>query len=145
MEMKDYEALKRKLCKELEEVKDSKSFGMAEIEIIDKLLHSIKNIGKITEMDEGSSYARDDMSMRRSYGQDDRSYGRYSYNNHDGNYESNDSYAGRRGMHYVRGHYSHAGDEANMLMDKMQRMIDDSELTLDDKSALTRAIDGLRK
>lgn len=133
MEAKDYESLKRKLCKELEEIKERKNMGMAEIEIIDKLTHAIKNIDYIMEKDEGESFG-----YRRSYGQ----YGR-SYDGNESNtgrsYGDDMSYA--RGRHYVRGHYSYGDDMADKLAD----MMESSDLSLDDKSVLRRAMDVLRK
>lgn len=151
MEAKDYEALKKKLCKELEEIKERKNLGMAEIEIIDKLTHSIKSIGAIMQMDEGE-YSYGDMSSRgsyrrsydgRSYGDDNSgNYSERSYNSR--SYDGDRSYS-NRGMHYVRGHYSHAGDDTDMLMDRIQDMMDSSGLSLDDKSILRKAMDVLRK
>lgn len=140
MEYKDYEELKKKLCKELEEIKSSKGLGMAEIEIIDKLTHSIKSLMYIMENSE------DEMS-HNSYGRyrsrEDGMSNRGNYNNgsyDDGSYR-NDSYA-RSGRHYVRGHYSRAEDD---MMSEIEDMMENSNLSLDDKSTLKRAMSILRK
>lgn len=137
MEAKDYESLKRKLCKELEEIKERKNMGMAEIEIIDKLTHAIKNIEYIMEKEDG--YSNRGYSHNDSYGSYRNSY-RDSYdgdNMRDSYSDNNSSY---RGRHYVRGHYSYADDS----MRKIEDMIDDSGLSLDEKATLHKALDTLR-
>ncbi len=136
MESKDYEMLKRKLCKELEEIKDRKNMGMAEIEIIDKLTHAIKNIDYIMENEEGgSSYGNYRMSR---YGTS-----RTSRNSYDGDSYADDGNS-YRSRHYVRGHYSYA-DEDGMMMDKLEDLMDSNKLTLDEKSILRKAMDSMRR
>lgn len=96
MEIRDWEELEKKLCKTTEEMIPRKSFDRADIDVIDKLVHSIDKIGKIKErkmteygmMDGSSSYGpRGGMwnaegsyghMMDDSYG-DRMSYGRDSY------------------------------------------------------------------
>ena len=147
MEVRDYEELKKKLCKELEEIKNHKSMGMAEIEIVDKLTHAIKSIGAIMAMEEGESSYYGGMSRapyRRSY--TGRSYADDRIHEDDRrSYADGDSYASRSGMHYVRGHYSHAGNESDMLMDEIEDMIDDSNISLDEKSKLKKSLMGMRR
>lgn len=124
--------LKRKLCKELEEIKDRKNMGMAEIEIIDKLTHAIKNIDRIVENEDGAS----------SYGNYRMSRNETSRNSYGGNSYDGDSYADNgnsyRNRHYVRGHYSYAEDENAMMMDKLEDLMDSNKLTLDEKSVLKK-------
>lgn len=66
--------LKEKLCDELEEY-GSKEMTAGSLEVIDKLAHTIKNLGKIIEMyEESEGYSsRGDMSYEGNYG---RSYAR---------------------------------------------------------------------
>lgn len=79
MEYREYEELKNNLCKELKEITSKKSMGMAEIEIIDKLTHSIKSINAILQCEEDMSSGRWDSmgsynrgrSMGRGYSQYD--------------------------------------------------------------------------
>ena len=77
--------LKEKLEKELMEITKS---GKLSIDMVDKLVATIYRICKMDAMkDEGYSYAVD-------------------------GYDNGSSYA-RRGMHYVRGHYSRDGGMSN--------------------------------
>lgn len=67
--------LKEKLCQELEEY-NSKEMTAGSLEVIDKLAHTIKNLGKIIEMHEESEgySSRGGMSYEDNYG--GRSYAR---------------------------------------------------------------------
>lgn len=108
MGMKSMYDLRDMLCKELEEITRKGELGAGDLEIAHKLTATIKNIDKIEAMEEdGYSSRRDEYDMR----------GR-----------------GRRGTHYVRGHYSRDG-----AMDKMkhqlQEMLDDA-----DDDSIRRAI-----
>lgn len=136
MEIKDYESLKRKLCKELEEIKEHKNMGMAEIELIDKITHAIKNIEYIMEREDGGT---------SSYGHYGRSYGENSYGrSYDGSYNGTyDNGMSGRNRHYVRGHYSYGGGDD--VMDALSELMESSNLSLDDKSVLRKAMEVLRK
>ena len=140
MEMKQYEELKHKLCKELEEISKKKDFNMGDIESIEKLTASIKNVEKIM-MEDGYS--------QRMYSRDGNwnangSYGRYnSYDDYSREYNDGNSYA-RRGMHYVRGHYSRA-EGMDDVASKIEEMMHDGSLTSEDKSTLRRALDIARR
>lgn len=61
--------LKEKLCQELEEY-NSKEMTAGSLEVIDKLAHTIKNLGKIIEMyEESEGYSsRGSMSYEDGYG-----------------------------------------------------------------------------
>ena len=61
--------LKEKLCQELEEY-NSKEMTAGSLEVIDKLAHTIKNLGKIIEMHEESEgySSRGGMSYEGNYG-----------------------------------------------------------------------------
>ncbi len=85
MGMKAMEHLRELLCTELEEYKSKNKLGMSDIEIVNKLTDTIKNIDKI-EMLEG-----DEGEYSQRYSRENR-----------GSYDSGNSYA----RHYVRGHYS---------------------------------------
>lgn len=80
--------LKEMLCEELEEFARKQELGAGDLEVLHKLTDTIKNIDKICLLEEEGGYSQDDGGD--SYGQ--------------GN-----SYA-NRGQHYVRGHYSRAGE-----------------------------------
>lgn len=86
MSMKALEELKEMLCKELDEISAKGELTAGDLETVDKLSHSAKNIDKLI-MSEQYGYSGDgDWEARGSYGR-------------------GSSYA-NRGQHYVRGHYS---------------------------------------
>lgn len=103
--------LKEMLCKELEEYGRKGEMTTGSLEVVDKLAHTIKNIGKIIEMyDEG----------------DEGSYA-YAYADRDGNRGTNyrgGSYARDRGRNARRdsmGRYSRASEEVvEQLRDLME-------------------------
>lgn len=100
--------LRNMLCEELDELARKGDLGAGDLEIAHKLTDTIKNIDKIEAMEEdGYSSRRDEYDMR----------GR-----------------GRRGTHYVRGHYSRDG-----AMDKMKRQLQEMLDDADDDS-IRRAI-----
>lgn len=87
--MNEIYELKEKLCKELEEYGRKGDLDVGSLEIVDKLAHAVKNLGKIIEMSEeeysgasdgrGGSYNRSyryDGSYARGRRRD--SMGRYS-------------------------------------------------------------------
>ena len=82
--------LKEKLCKELDEIARKPEMGAGDLEIIHKLTDTIKNLDKITLLEEDDGYSQ------AGYRDGGNSYSRGS------------SYA-NRGKHYVRGHYSRDG------------------------------------
>lgn len=137
--------LKEMLCKELEDLTRKGSVSRSDLEPISYLTDSIKNLMKINEMEEGGySYGMGDWSANgnysnRGYSGDDMGYsnGRYPMRN---SYGDDDTMSGRR-MHYVRGHYS----RGDMITDRIEEMMEDNHLSVDDKSILKRAMDIMRK
>lgn len=108
MSMKSMYDLRDMLCKELEEITRKGELGAGDLDIVHKLTDTIKNIDKIEAMEEdGYSSRRDEYDMR----------GR-----------------GRRGTHYVRGHYSRDGGIDNMKR-QLQEMLDNA-----DDESIRRAI-----
>lgn len=108
MGMKSMYDLRDMLCKELDEITRKGELGAGDLDIVHKLTDTIKNIDKIEAMEEdGYSSRRDEYDMR----------GR-----------------GRRGTHYVRGHYSRDGVIDNMKR-QLQEMLDDA-----DDDSIRRAI-----
>lgn len=108
MGMKSMYDLRDMLCKELEEITRKGELGAGDLDIAHKLTGTIKNIDKIEAMeDDGYSSRRDEYDMR----------GR-----------------GRRGTHYVRGHYSRDGGIDNMKR-QLQEMLDNA-----DDESIRRAI-----
>lgn len=139
MEMKDWEELKKKLCKDLEEMKQNNKFDRGDVDIIDRTTHAIKNIMYIMENeDDGYSQASRRMYSRDGYSRDGMWNAEGSY---DDGYNRGNSYA-RRGMHYVRGHYSRGGDE---LTEQIEEMMESGNLSMTEKTTLQKAMDILRK
>ena len=100
--------LRNMLCDELDELARKGELGAGDLEIAHKLTATIKNIDKIEAMEEdGYSSRRDEYDMR----------GR-----------------GRRGTHYVRGHYSRDGGIDNMKR-QLHEMLDNA-----DDDSIRRAI-----
>ena len=105
MEMRDWEELKKKLCHTVDEMKQRKNFDRADIDVIDKLVHSIEKIDKIMMAEGGSSYA----GYRNSYGPMPEYSNRNGMWSAEGSYANDDSY-GRSGTHFVNSHYSRDGE-----------------------------------
>lgn len=127
--MKSMHELKNMLCEELDQIARRGTINAGDLETVHKLTAAIKNIDTIEAM-ENDDYSRAGWDASDSYG-------RYS--------RGGDSYASRRGMHYVRGHYSHADNEREMLTGRIEEMLDDSNLSLDEKSTLKRAMNIIRR
>lgn len=123
METKSMEKLKDKLCEEIEKISKNE-LTASSLETIHKLTDTVKNIDKITMLeDEGSDYSnRHGMSNRRysrdGYSNNDsynmgHSNGNYSNGNYNSYDDGGDSY--RSGRHYVRGHYSRDSGRNDMM------------------------------
>lgn len=134
-----YEA-KEQLCKLLGEVTRTGEIKLGDLEAINYLTNSIKNLMKINEMEEGGySYGMGDWNANGNYS--NRGYSNnMGYSNN--GYSTNGTYDDTNSrMHYVRGHYS----RGDMLTERIEDMMNDSRLNNDEKSTLRRAMDILRK
>lgn len=114
--MKDMHKLKEMLERELHELSEKGKLSAGDVDTIYKLASSVKNLCKI-EM-----YSEDGERSHRSYG------GGMSYRGGDWRAEGEygDSYedgmsGARRGMHYVRGHYSRDGGGSSYRGDSSRR------------------------
>ena len=102
--------LKDMLCRELEEYGKKGDLDVGSLEIIDKLAHAVKNLGKIIEMDDESEYSND---------------GVYPYG-HDGRMMRGGSYARGRGRYVkrdARGRYSSYGGGYSRAEDDMDNIV----------------------
>lgn len=125
--------LKEMLCKKLEEYGRKGEITASTLDVIDKLAHSVKNIGKVIEMDEeseysgnydgGRSYARGGNSMRGNGG-GGRSYAR-----------------GRNAQRDSRGRYS--GDIREMAMSLGEMMGDLPDELKGDAERFMRKLDSM--
>lgn len=98
--------LKEMLCKELEEYGKKGELTTGSLEVVDKLAHTIKNLGKIIEM----------------YDEEEEYSGAYDYNMGmgGGSYEGRGSGQGNRGGSRARGSYAR-GRGRNARRDSMGR------------------------
>ena len=149
MSAKSMHELKEMLCKELEDFTRKGSVSRSDLEPINYLVNSIYKLMKVNELEEGGySYGMGNWDASGRYSNGYSNYGDttsmgYSnggYSNR--GYDDGETMSGRR-MHYVRGHYSRDGGD--MLTERIEDMMNDSRLSVDDKSTLRRAMDILRK
>ena len=129
MSMKILYDLKDMLCGELDEIGKKGEMSAGDLETVHKLTDTIKNIDKITMLEE-NGYSRDE---------DDSRDGDWNANMR-GNYGRGSSYA-RRGSHYVRGHYSR-DDGRDSLMRKLDEMMRSTDGY--DRETIQRCIDELK-
>lgn len=108
--MKHLEDLRETLCRELNEIAEKGELSAGDLETVDKLTHTLKNLDKIM-MSEGYSNAGDWYAMGN--------YGRGMYR--DERYDT--SYRGRK--RDSMGRYSRA-DAREDMADKLRRMMDDA-------------------
>lgn len=115
MNMRMMDRISDILCKELEEIADKGAMSMGDLEIAYKATGAIKNIEKLRMMEDGDSYRG---------------------NSYDGN-----SY---RSRHWVRGHYS-MSDGRREMMDRMQSMMDNEDMSMAERNSFARAMDALAR
>lgn len=112
--------LKEMLCRELDEIAEKQELSAGDLETVQKLTDSIKNLYKI-EMLEDDGYSRDGewkADMRGTYGRGN-SYGK---------------------RHYVKAHYSRDNDR---IIDRMERIMQDAPDK--DREIIRRCMEQLSK
>lgn len=130
-----YYDLKKMLCKELEEVTKRGNLSAGDLEVVDKLTHSIKSLVTIMAMEEndGYSWARGRSNMGRY--NDGGSYERY-YD--DGGYSgrrySDGGYSGRR--------YSRDEGKSHMIH-QFEKLMDDAT-TQEEREVIQSALGRLK-
>lgn len=128
--------LKEMLCKELEEYGRKGEVTANTLEIVDKLAHAVKNIGKIIEMyeeedeysmDGGNSYRGSMRSYSRRGGRGGNRGGRGSYDDGNRNYYSRD-------------------DRSDMMVDKLEDLMEDApdERTRQEIQRLVNKMQGMK-
>lgn len=113
--MHKLETLRDTLCEELEKVAKKETISMSDLETIDKLAHSIKNIDKILEGGSNDSYG--------SYG----SYGSYARRGRDG--DGDGRYGEGRGRRSRDSYDYGRGDSREYSRDmkeRLRRMMDET-------------------
>lgn len=121
--------LKSMLCKKLEEYGRKGEITASTLDVIDKLAHAVKNIGKVIEMDDESEYSRN-YDGGRSYARGGNMRG------------GNRSYArGRNAQRDSRGRYS--GDIREMAMSLGEMMGDLPDELKGDAERFMRKLDSM--
>lgn len=123
--MENLYKVRESLCKELKGY-GARNISKADLDTIHKLASTIKNIDKISQMEQ--SYSMDGgWEARGNYSRDTMgSYG--------------DGYS--NGMHYVRGHYSRDNGYSmhdGRLAQEIEQMMNDQTISSSDREALRRA------
>lgn len=99
--------LKEKLCDELEEIAKQPDLSAGELDAVDKMVHTVKNLMKIEMMKQQEEYSRDGAWMARgSYSQARDGYSRGN------SYEVNGGYSQKRDS---MGRYSRGGARDQMM------------------------------
>lgn len=113
--------LKETLCKELEEYGQKNDITASSLEVIDKLAHAVKNIGKIIEMyeEEDEEYSMENRGSYRRGGRMSRDGGgSYAYDMRGG--RNNRRGGGRNRRSYADGRSS------EMMIEQLEDMMDDA-------------------
>ena len=118
--------IKKMLCEELEEYGKKKNLSVADVEMIHKLTDTVKNIDKISMLEDDSGYSEDTdfMGSGRVYGTSYARGRRYAKRDSMGRYSSDmdDDYSERRmGRGYSR------GDAKDHMMNKLGEMMEDAD------------------
>lgn len=128
MEVRDWEDLKKELCKKVDNIKAKGNLGMAEVEVLDKLTHSIKNINKIIDDEEGG-YSQRGYSRARGYSRGN-DYSRDGMWSAEGSYDSGNSYRGR-------GYSGAVGDDVRQ---SVRKMMNNGNLSMADRNTLEQVM-----
>lgn len=132
--------LKDALMDSLEELDTLKGgqLKMNELEAINYITDTVKNIDKICMLEEDGGYSEGgnwNASIDGTYGNSRRNDRRYSRNGE--SYNNGSSYA-NRGKHWVRGHYSRA-DAKEMTMEHLEKAMN-SATEPKEREAIERAM-----
>lgn len=137
MDMRAMHDLKDMLCAEIDKIAKKGELSAGSLETVHKLTDTVKNIDKIMMLeDDGYSERRDRM------GRYSRADGHWDASGEYGHVYDDDSSYARRGMHYVRGHYSRADAKDHMMhtMGELMEGADEHQ-----RHILERAMQELRK
>ena len=132
--------LREMLCRELDEIAASSKLKLSDLDVIDKLTHSIKSIDTIEAMQGGYSNEKGNYSRNYPVSYDDGYSGRrYARRDSMGRYSRDDSYSEDDG--YSRHDYGGGRDQ---LAGKLRRMLGDAP---DEKSrnAILNALNTIEK
>lgn len=132
--MEHIHELKKKLCRELDEIARNGEMGAGDLELAHKLTDTIKNIDKIEMLEEDGGMSRE--------GDYDRGYSSRRRRNSMGRFTSRDG--GYSGRGYSRdGGYSRA-DAKEQMMDELEEAMN-AATTDRERDIIKRAMDQLEK
>lgn len=138
--MKSLMDLRDMLCEELDEVTRKGELSAGSLETVHKLTDTIKNIDKITMLEEGNGggYSGDGEWTARGNYANNGSYRRGSYG--DGSYDDG-RYSGtyRSGRSYARGRYSRS-EGADMMRERINEMMRQPDMSSEERNVLQRAM-----
>ncbi|MDE6763740.1 MAG: hypothetical protein K2J73_08690 [Oscillospiraceae bacterium] len=132
--------LKDALMDSLEELDTIKNgrLKMSELEAINYITDTIKNIDKICMLEEDDGYSGAGNWEARI----DGTYGNSRMNDRNRHYDSESSYA-NRGKHWVKGHYSRA-DAKEMTMKHLEKAMD-SATDHKEREAIEKAMETIER
>lgn len=140
----EYERLKKILCTEIDDTIDSimreGKMSINDLEIIDKLTHSLKSVITTMAMEEGGYSYNDGYSGARGRS----GMGRYADGGNSGRYYDNSGYSGRR---YSDGEYSgrrYSRDEGKShMIHQFENLMNDAS-SQEERDVLQSAINKLK-
>ena len=132
--MDSYYDLKKMLCKELEEVAQKKNLSAGDLEVVDKLTHSIKSLLTIMDM-EDNKYNGYSGARRRD------SMGRYADGMYYDDYSSDGGYSGRRYSDMERRYSRDEGK--NHMIHQFEKLMDDAS-TQEEREVIQSALSRLK-
>ena len=142
-----YYDLKKMLCKELEEVARKKELSAGDLELVDKLTHSIKSLVTIMAMEEGEYSYNGGYSGARGRSRDGGSYARYNDGGNSGRYYDDGNSGGYSGRRYSDEGYSgrrYSRDEGKSYMIRQfEKLMDDASMQ-EEREVLQSAINRLK-
>lgn len=127
--------IKEKLCRELEEIAKQPDMSAGDLDAVDKMVHTVKNLMKIEMMKQQDEYSRDGAWMARgSYSQARDGYSRGN------SYEVNGGYSQKRDS---MGRYSRGGarDQVMAQLEIAMRNADSER----DRDMIRRCMEQLEK
>lgn len=122
MNMRMMDKLSDMLYEAINDITEKGKMSMSDLDVVFKATAAVENICKI--------YAMEYEKRSGSYGDS------YRDNSHDDN-----SY---RSRHWVRGHYS-MSDGRREMMDRMQSMMDNEDMSMAERNSFARAMDALAR
>lgn len=128
--MKELYELKETLCKELEEYGRKKEMKAGDLEVVDKLAHTIKNLDKVIENYSDEYSGEYSMARGRGSNANRDSRGRYSseYSNARGmnrdGYSMRDGYSNERGGYSNERYSNRYSNNGNMVAELRELMED---------------------